>query len=69
MPHIKNLFGRFHHSVAQQISGKFPHRRSDRTWGNPCLEGFKRDSGIDEIKTYISRRKNTVKQYIDTWPN
>ena len=60
MPHIRCLLGGFHNRVAQQLLG-------DLTWRRADGESMRAD-GIKEINTYVSRRQNTVEQYISTFP-
>ena len=65
-PYMVNILGGFHHRVAQWITGKFPHRRTNRIWRYPPLEEAMIMSGLEELDTYIPRRNNTVGQYIAT---
>ena len=67
-PHIKRILGGFHHRVARWISGKIPRRREEGVGEYPPLEYAMRVSGLEEIETYISRRKNKVAKYIATHP-
>ena len=61
---IKCMLGGFHHRVAKKILGKIPQQWAYGSWAYPLLGGTRRADGIKEIETYISRRKNTVVQYI-----
>ena len=66
-PLIKRLWGGgFHHSVTGRILGNNTWRQMEGTWDYPPLVGVIRVTGIEEIKMYISRQKNTMAQYIAT---
>ena len=68
-PHTLSGFGGgFHHRVAWRILGKIPQQRAEGTWEYPRLGYATRAAGLDETETYISRRQNTVAQYINTCP-
>ena len=65
-PHMAKILGGVHHRVAQCITGEIPHIRTNRIWRYPPLEEAMIMSGMEEFDTYISRRHNTVGQYIAT---
>ena len=67
-PNIKRISGRFYHSLARPILEKMPLQRMEGMWEYPTLGGATRAAGIEGIKTYISRRQNTVAQYIANLP-
>ena len=58
----------FHHRLSCQLTGKKPWRFPDGGWGDPPLGELVRQAGLEEVKTYITRRHNTFAQYIVTRP-
>ena len=54
----------FQHRAAQRLTRRQPRRRGYRSWEYPSLEGEMVEAGFKEIKTYVTRRQNTVAQYI-----
>ena len=67
-PHIRYMLGGFHHRVARRLLGYFQGRQEDEAWEYPPLGDVMRLAWLEEIETYVSRRQNTVAQYIDTHP-
>ena len=65
-PQMKRALGRFHNRVAQRLTGKKLRRRGEDRWEYPPLEAAMEEAGFKEIEVYITRRKNTVAQYIAT---
>ena len=66
--HVSKTLGRFHHRVARWLTVKQPRRLTNGGWEYPPLGGTMRDSGLEEVETYITRIQNRVVQYISTWP-
>ena len=64
--HIEMFWGRFHHRVSRSQTGKQPQRGRDRIWVYPPLEEVIEEAGLQEVETYVSRRYNTVAQFILT---
>ena len=59
-PPIGRLLGGFHHKVARRLTGRQPRLRRDGLWIYPPLEDAIAEEGLQEVETYVSRRKNTV---------
>ena len=64
---IKALEG-FHHRVIRRITRSMPRRRRDGTWHYPPIGKAMEDAGLFSIEEYISRRQNTVAEYVATRP-
>ena len=58
----------FQHRVARRITGKQPRRRMDGSWEYPPLAEALREAGFEGIRKSVTRRQNTVAQYIVTRP-
>ena len=58
----------FQHRVVQQITGRKPRRWGDGSWEYPTLAEAMGEAGFKGIKKYVTRRQNTVAQYIATQP-
>ena len=59
----------FHRRVAHWISGKTPHYRHMKyEWIYPPINKLLEEVGLLETKRYIGKRKNTVSDYVATWP-
>ena len=67
-PHIGRLMGGFHHRVASRLKGRQYCRGRDGGWLYPILEEAMAKSGLQKVMAYISRRQNTVAQFIATMP-
>ena len=65
-PRIERALSSFQHRVARRITGRHPRRRGDGSWEYPSLEEALVESGFEGIRKYITRRQNTVAQYIAT---
>ena len=65
-PWMEKALDSFQSRVARKITGRQPRRRKDRSWEYPLLAGILREAGIVGIRTSITRRQNTVVQYIAT---
>ena len=48
--------------------GRQPWRGKDGVWTYPPLEDVMVEAGLQEVDTYVSRRQNTVSQFIATRP-
>ena len=55
-----------HHRVAFKLTGDQPRKVLDGIWVYPLLAKVKAEACLNEVETYISRRQNTVSQYIIT---
>ena len=58
----------FQSRVARRITGRQLQRKKDGIWEYPSLAGALMEAGLVGIRTYITRRQNTVAQYIVTRP-
>ena len=67
-PRILRAIGSLHNWVARWISGRMPQRLRNRGWGYPPIEEALENAGLETIGIYITRRQNTVAQYIATRP-
>ena len=56
----------FQHRVARRITGKQPWRRVDGIWEYPPLAEALGGAGFEGIRKLVTRRQNTVAQYIAT---
>ena len=56
----------FQSRVARKITGKKPRQQKDGSWEYPPLAGAMMEVGMVRIRTSITRRHNTVAQYIAT---
>ena len=65
-PRLEKALAGFHHWAAWRIAGMGPKRHPDRTWVYPPIGEALEMVGLEEIGAYISRRHNTVTQYIAT---
>ena len=67
-PRMEQDLDRFHHRVARRLTGRKPRRRGDGSWAYPTLEETMGEAGFKEIRKSVTRRQNTVAQYIATQP-
>ena len=54
----------FQHRVARRLTGRQTRRRGDGRWAYPPLEEEIVETGFEEIRNSVTRRKNTIVQYI-----
>ena len=67
-PRIGRMLGRFHHRMACRLTGKKPWQVRDGVWLYPPMESATEEAGLQEVDTDVSRRQNTVAQFIATVP-
>ena len=67
-PRMEWALGSFQHRVVQRLTGRQPRRRGVGGWDYPPLEKAMAEAGFEWIRKYITRRQNTVAQYIATRP-
>ena len=67
-PRIERALESFMHRAARSITGRQPQRGWDGKWYYPSLQVAMREAGFIEIRESITRRQNTVAQYIVTRP-
>ena len=58
----------FQHGAARRLTGRKPRISGDGSWAYPPMKEAMRDAGFEGIRKSITRRKNTVAQYIATRP-
>ena len=67
-PRMKRVLGGFYHRVSHRLTGRQPWKGRDVGFYYPLLEDAMVEAGLQEVETYVSRRQNTVAQYIITRP-
>ena len=67
-PRIERALESFQHGAARRITGRHPRRRGDGHWTYPPLNEAMREAGFEGIWKAVTRRQNTVAQYISTRP-
>ena len=67
-PHMYQALRSFQHRVAQWLTGRYPRQRGERRWEYPLLAAVMAEAGFEDIGVYITRKQNTVAQYIATRP-
>ena len=67
-PHIGRVLGGLHHRLARRLTGRQPWRGQDGGWVYTSLVDAMKEAGLQEVETYISRRHNTVANFIATMP-
>ena len=59
----------FKYRVTRRIIGKQPRRQRDGIWDYPPLAEALGEAGFEGMGKLVTRRQNTVAQYIATRPN
>ena len=67
-PYIGSVLGGFHHRVASRLTGRQPWQGRDRVWVYLPLDDVMAEVELQEVETYVSRRQNTVAQFIASRP-
>ena len=67
-PRMERALDSFQHRVASSITGKQPRQRADEIWEYPSLVEALGEAGFEGIRKSVTRRQNTVAQYIATQP-
>ena len=67
-PRTEKALASFQSRVTRKITGRQPRIKKDGIWDYPPLAGALRKTGMVGIWTSITRRQNTVAQYIATRP-
>ena len=57
-----------HHSMSHRMTGRKPQKERDGGWVYPLLAETTAEAELQEVETYISRRQDTVTQFIATRP-
>ena len=63
---IERALDIFQHGSMREITGRQPRRRGDGLWEYPPLKEAMIEAGFEGIRQSITRRQNTVAQYIAT---
>ena len=67
-PRMERALESFQNGAARRITERKPRRRGDGSWTYPPLKEAMREAGLEGIRKAITRRQNTVAQYIATRP-
>ena len=67
-PRMERALDSFQQRVARRITVIQTRRREDRSWAYPPLEEAMGEIGFEGIRKSVTRRQNTVVQYISTRP-
>ena len=67
-PRMERALSSFIHGAARRITGRQPRRGWDGKWHYPSLVGAMKEAGFTDVRTSITRRQNTVAQFIATRP-
>ena len=67
-PQTERALSSFHHRVVQWLTRRNPNRKGKGRWEYPPLVTAMEEAGFEDIRVYITRRKNTASQYIATRP-
>ena len=67
-PRIERALESFQHGAVRRITGRQPWRMGDGCWKYPPIKDSTREAGFKGIRKAITRRQNTVAQYITTRP-
>ena len=67
-PQMLQALSAFHNRVARRIANKLPQRQRDGSWTYPPLSEALKDAGLYSLQTYISRRQNTIAEWVATRP-
>ena len=65
-PRMEWALSTFHHIVARRLTRMHPSQRGEGKWGYSPLAEDMVEASFEEIRVYITRRQNTVAQYIVT---
>ena len=68
IPQLEKSLDEFHHQAARQMASMVPKQQQDRTWVYPPIGAALVMVVLEEIGVYITRRHNTVAQYIANRP-
>jgi hypothetical protein len=61
-------FHSFHNRVARYITGRHVRQREDGTYDCPPTVEVLADAGLENIETYIQRRRGTIQDHVRTRP-
>ena len=65
---MKKALDRFQCRVVRRLARKLPQRRTDGSWDYLPLAEALGEAGLEGIRNLVTRRQNTVAQYIATRP-
>ena len=61
-PRMEQAPSSFIYGAARRITGRQPRRGWDGKWHYPSLVGAMKEAGFTDVRTYITRRQNTVRE-------
>ena len=67
-PRMERALDSFQHRAVRRITGKQPQRQAGGSWEYPPLAEAMGEADFEEIRKSVTRRQNTVAQYIVTRP-
>ena len=67
-PPMERALISFQHRVSQRLTGIQTRRWGEGSWEYPLLAVEMAGAGFEEIGVYVTRRQNTIAQYIETRP-
>ena len=67
-PRMERDMSSFQHMFTQRITGRHPRIQGGGSCKYPSLEEAMVEAGFEGIRTYITRRQNTVAHYIVPQP-
>ena len=67
-PRMEQELEIFMHGATHRITGKQPRRGGGGKWKYPPVKEAMREEGFEGIRKAVTRRQNTVTQYIATQP-
>ena len=59
------LLRSFHHRAARYMTGQHIKKQGDGTWEYPDHDSLLRKCGLFPMKTYIERRRGTLRKYLE----
>ena len=67
-PHIGRMLGGFYHRVICQLKGQNPRQKLGDILVYPSFDTVVVEAGLDWVEMYVTRRQNTVTQFVANRP-
>ena len=67
-PRMEQALDSCKNRITRRITGRQPMRRRGESWAYPTLDEAMGKAGLEGIRKSVTRRKNTVAQYIEMRP-